>query len=81
MKETTYKLVENLGYDTKDKKQTVIGEITKTEYEQYLWTKPNTNDLVEEIKKRYDGFESKEEYEEWKQSWIDEVERLKLKNE
>ena len=29
MKEITYKIVENLGYDAKDKKQTVIGEIPK----------------------------------------------------
>ena len=36
MKEITYKIVENLGYDAKDKKQTVIGEITKTEYDLYF---------------------------------------------
>ena len=29
MKEIKYKVVEHLGYDTTDKKQKVIGEITK----------------------------------------------------
>ena len=81
MEEIVYKIVENLGYDTKDKKQTVIGEITETEYKQYFQTKSNTNNLVEEIKKRYEGFQSKDEYERWKQSWIDGVERMKLNDE
>ena len=44
MKEITYKIVENLGYDAKDKKQTVIGEITKTEYDLYFKPK-NPNEL------------------------------------
>ena len=30
---TVYSVVENLGWDAKDKKQTVVGKMTKSEYE------------------------------------------------
>ena len=44
MKEIKYKVVEHLGYDTTNKKQKVIGEITKTQYDLYF--KPtNPNEL------------------------------------
>ena len=31
--EVTYSVVENLGWDARDKKQTVVGRISESEYE------------------------------------------------
>ena len=37
--EVTYSVVENLGWDARDKKQTIIGRISESEYEWLIASK------------------------------------------
>ena len=67
MEETIYHIVENLSWDAKDKKQTVVGTITKKEFESKFGESSNENYIYESpdggetiYRRKFNDYENRE---------------------